>query len=338
MVVLGAGASISAGLPSLAGIFGDPSVQNYLATGAQDFHKFMQQEVWGRRGLNEIEAWETLNLEEVLTMLRQWASIQLPDGTRVPNPYSPLNHSVNTRLRRQLLGCVYHSVYVNKSGKSARDYNRLIELADTEFDLTTWATFNWDALLEQAFYYQFYKLARYPRCHPALQDWDGSDNKHLLLKLHGSVTWFFDASGEVFYAKYGKTGNRNEVVRLWEDYLQSASDCLRPMIAEPSFFKHEDLASRPFLLDQWNEFQSAVSLADLVLIIGYSLPDGDALAKQSLLTAVARKAPPQFVVVDPSEDVLKRYQRVLGSPRLSEKHMAFGDFLNTHSSLLPLLA
>ncbi|MCL4283488.1 MAG: hypothetical protein KJZ62_00145 [Fimbriimonadaceae bacterium] len=353
VVILGAGASVSAGLPSLAGIFDDPSVQNYLENDGRDFKAFLEKHVWEPRGITPREFWKGLNLEEVLTLLRQWRFSSKPNGGKHDNPHSPLNHSKNMKIQRQLLGCVYRAVYEGKSGKSPEgryDYNTLIQLADSEFDEVTWATFNWDALLEQAFYYTFYKQNRLPSCHSDLVGWDGADDKHRLLKLHGSVTWFYDTQGQVTYVPWGKTICRGDQVgEHWSAYLTSVADAPRPMIAEPSFFKHEDLIERPFLLRQWEMFDEAIAKANLVLIIGYSMPDGDAMAKQSLLTAVERDTISKFVVVDPDSTyasdglariesgVMQRYRRVLGSPRLTECKQTFGEFLDGHNSLLPLM-
>lgn len=323
-------------------------MQDYIAADGREFLEFLDKNVWMPREVAPGERWRTLNLEEVLTMLRQWRYRPKPNGGRESNPYSPLNHKKNDRLQRQLLGCVYNSVFVGKSGKDARDYNRLLRLVDNEFDHVTWASFNWDALLEQAFFWEFYRENRFPRCHPDLNGWGGEDPKHLLLKLHGSVTWFYDTSGNVFYVPYGKTKGRDEVALHWEAYLRSDKDAPRPMIAEPSYFKHEDLAERPFLLNHWSFFDRAIAEADIVIVVGYSMPDGDAMAKQTLLTAVARKAIDRFVVVDPDgvsrtdrskpeSGVLHRYRRILGGPRLTEYRCFFDEFLDDNPSLLPLV-
>lgn len=353
VVVLGAGASVSAGLPSLAGIFDDDRVQDYLANDGRECKEFLERHIWQPRGITAGEYWKGLNLEEVLTLLRQWRFTPKPKGGKRDNPQSPLNHSKNTKIQRQLLGCVYRAVHEGKSGRSGTgryDYNTLIKLADSEFDEVTWATFNWDALLEQAFYYTFYNQKRLPSCHTDLLGWDGADIKHRLLKLHGSVTWFYDIGGNVSYIPWGVTQSRGDQVgEHWCAYLTSVADAPRPMIAEPSFFKHEDLVERPFLLKQWEMFDEAIAEANLVLIIGYSMPDGDAMAKQSLLTAVERETISKFVVVDPDvtwasdgvtrieAGVMNRYRRILGSPRLRERKQTFGEFLDGHASLLPLM-
>jgi hypothetical protein len=317
---LGAGASVSAGLPALSGIFEDPAVAKYLALGASEFERFLAEYVWTPRQIAPSDRWRSLNLEEVLTMLRLWES----------DNQSPLNWAKNHKYQKQLLGCVYHSVYVDKADNGCRDYNRLIKLCDAEFDDITWASFNWDAKFEQAFYYALRGLgegARLPRCHAGLTEWEGTNSKHLYLKLHGSVSWFREAGGKVINMRFGKVGGTYPVVGAWNDYLNRGEAELQPMIAEPSFFKHEGISQNQFLHEQWCTFDKSLGQADVVLIIGYSLPDGDAMAKQSLLTAVARNPAARFIVVDPADTVFPRYLRILGENRLDQRKTGFTEFL-----------
>lgn len=324
VVILGAGASVSAGLPSLAGVFEDESVKAYLASDGRDFEIFLRKYIWGPRNVTEAERWRSLNLEEVLTLLRLWED----------NNQSPLNFKKNRNYQRQLLGCVYRSVYMDKRDNGARDYNHLIVHCDRSYDSVTWASFNWDAKFEQAFYYAFLALGQgnnLPRCHPGVNGWEGTNPKHLLLKLHGSVSWLEGPkTGTAQSLRFGAVKGARPIEKAWDSYLAGDPNALSPIIAEPSFFKHERIKKSKFLWSQWNTFDKALGQADDVLIVGYSLPDGDAMAKQSLLTLVARNPNAKVIVVDPDGDgqVLSRYTRVVGGPpRLSARKETLSDFI-----------
>jgi hypothetical protein len=332
VVILGAGASVSSGLPSLAGIFDDDVVQKYLAARAADFEEFLEKYVWKPRGIALADRWKSLNLEEVLTMLRLWEK----------DNQSPVNFKKNYGYQKDLLGCVYHSVFIDRKDNGCRDLNNLIAACDGTYDGIAWGSFNWDAKLEQAFYYQFLHVlpvsSRLPVCHPVPRGWDGAFKKHLLLKLHGSVTWFIDKKGEVHYKPYGTKISGNETKEAWDAFLSRGSTDLEPMIAEPSFLKHERIKAIQFLCEQWREFDRCLAKADLVLIVGYSLPDGDAMAKQSLLTAVARRPDARYIIVDPDRDsqVLRRYSRVLGNSRIVPHRVGLSEFLADKARLATL--
>lgn len=58
------------------------------------------------------------------------------------------------------------------------------------------------------------------------------------------------------------------------------------------------------------------SEADCVLIVGYSLPDNDPQARCKILTAFQVNQGCLWAVVDPSQEVRAKYERLLGSRRL----------------------
>jgi hypothetical protein len=284
----------------------------------------MERAIWNPRGKTIDTSDESMNIEEVLTLLKQW------EQGKCVNP--PLNFARNLRIQKQLLGCVYRSVYMDKADNHERFMNQFIRHLDTRFDHVTWGTFNWDAKLEQAFYREMEHDAagRLPKCMPELQDWDGSNDKHLMLKLHGSVSWFErPGAGGVYNLPFGRHRPPLPINVQWGKYLSGASED-KPLIAEPSFFKHEEINTRPLLRSQWEAFDDAMAVANTVFICGYSLPDGDARAKQSLLTAVARRDDVPWIVVDPDSrgEVRQRYERILGgAPRLDFRQQYMADFV-----------
>ena len=146
VVILGAGASKGLGLPLLSKVFADPEVRSYLEKDATELAEFLRNFIWEPRGLTIDSSDRTLNIEEILTLLRTWQQT----GSKL------LRVEQIRALQRELLGCVYHGVWPHKGQTSTdkRYLNSLVKWADEKFDEVTWATFNWDAKLEQAFYHQ----------------------------------------------------------------------------------------------------------------------------------------------------------------------------------------
>ena len=327
-VILGAGASVSSGLPSLGGIFADEAVMRYLKSDGLPFLKFLEQFVWSPRQIGESDRWKGLNLEEVLTMLRLWEN----------DDQSPLNWKKNRSFQKHLLGCVYNSVFVDKSNIECGDYSQLILLADEQFDHITWASFNWDTKLEEGFLSAFPAFStseQLPSCSPSPVNWPGINQKHLFLKLHGSVSWFANSSGMIIHkGSFFERSNR-EIADSWNDFLENGRG-LVPMIAEPSFFKHERIKGVSFLRRQWRRFHAELGQSDVILVVGYSLPDGDAMAKQALLTAVARNQNVRVWVVDPDQSgqVESRYVRIFGRQRLHACNQELAHFLLQRPALL----
>ncbi|MBC8066291.1 MAG: hypothetical protein H7Y17_15785 [Chlorobia bacterium] len=322
MVILGAGASAGMGLPMLGQIFKDKEVARYLTTNAHTFLRFLEDYIWQPRGVTIHESDSSLNIEEILTLLRQWERQEV----------SPLSIEENRVIQRQLLGCVPKGVYTEKgSSDSGRYLNRLVEHVDSQYDEVSWASFNWDMKFEQAFWH-FMKsrmvppLNRLPRCNSALLDWDGSNPKHYLMKLHGSVSWFTFPDQRVHNKRFGAR-KPTPIDVAWDEYLGGGCTAV-PVIAEPSFFKHEVITAGTFLWKQWEDFNSRLATAHEILVCGYSLPDGDAKAKESCLTCVAVNPKASWTVVDPSNSVLEKFGRLVGGSRVTSHCQRLGDYVN----------
>jgi hypothetical protein len=325
VVVLGAGASAGMGLPVLGKVFNDQAVRDYLANEARELREFMEEFIWGPRGVDIGAADSCLNIEEVLTLLREWERAAIP----------PINVNRNLEVQKQLLSCVHKAVYTGKGhSHPSLPLNRLVRWCDANSDQVTWATFNWDVKLEQAFWYEMESIPdkplRLPSCHPNVLDWDGRNEKHYLLKLHGSVSWFKHEDESVHAIRFGaySRGEKYPIDQRWEDYMSGRTGAV-PLIAEPSFYKHEAIQRVALLWNQWEQFNERLSYdVDIVLVCGYSLPDGDALAKNAILTSVANNPDARWIVVNPNEEVLDKYQRLLGENRMTREPKYLSDFVD----------
>lgn len=322
VVVLGAGASRGMGLPLLSEIFSDPPVVDYLNSEAEQLLQFMHRFIWQPRGLTIVESASSLNIEEVMTLLKQW----------MKTSSSPISIEENQQIQKLLLGCVQKAVYVNK-GNTERYYNDVIRWSNKEFESITWASFNWDVKFEQAFYYEMRGLGggkRLPRYIDGVRGWEGNNTKHLMLKLHGSVSWFLHPDGVLYARRFGTRRRPVPIDESWSDFLSGRNNA-KPLIAEPSFFKHDEVndADKTILKRQWALFDEKLRDASQVIVCGYSMPEGDALAKQSLLTAFAANKSIKWKVVDISPEVIRRYERLLGKAAVEPFEMTFSKFVQS---------
>jgi hypothetical protein len=184
------------------------------------------------------------------------------------------------------------------------------------FSQTTWASFNWDCIFEASYWYNSGPpMSPGSRSNPhlviRLVGWRDGFSKNTYLKLHGSVNWWL-VDGKPTYLKWASYG---DLAQKWKE-LEEGKTKDTPIILEPSAYKYEDPIYPEILKPQWDEFFKRLCEADCVLILGYSLPDNDPQARCKILTAFQVNQRCLWAVVDPSQEVRAKYERLLGSRRL----------------------
>lgn len=188
----------------------------------------------------------------------------------------------------------------------------------------TWASFNWDCIFEASFFYSSgtrgYGDRHNPRLAIDLAGWRNGPPSQEYLKLHGSVGWW-DVNGKPTYLQFGRGG---ELEKKWLEYEQNKTTDF-PIILEPSAYKYSDPVYR-LLQNQWDIFLNRLCEADYVLVIGYSLPDGDVQARSKILVGFQANPRSRWVVVDPSKTVCDRYKRILGQRRLKTYETGLAGF------------
>jgi hypothetical protein len=279
-------------------MFDDPSVRKYLAQNLW-LENYLDTCFWKPRGLKMSTAVNGLNVEEMLTCIREWDQ----ERQRFPDLKDP----EYSRFRRNLFVLIQRAVFVAKSSKAAH-LNEVIRTFDSTFKHVTWASFNWDCLLEASFWYT--KISS-PRVTFDLRDWYGHSSRHLFLKLHGGVNWW-NIDGHPTYLRFTGDG---PLVTQWDSYEARTCGNDEPIILEPSFYKYEGPMYK-LLRPQWDELLFSLLVADCVLVLGYSLPDGDSQARSTLLTAFQNSEQSRWAVVDPSPAALDRYKRFFGERRV----------------------
>jgi hypothetical protein len=316
VIVLGAGSSADFGVPTLAGLFKDNHARRYLV-GDPNLLGTLRDVFWHPRGHDLESSDKSLTVEEMLTAIRDWDGEPLDEGKK-PRDVAA--------LRRKLFVLIYKAVFEGKSSKAAH-LNPVIEFCRKTLERTTWASFNWDCMFESSFYYSSGGPGPYERTNPYVHvrmvNWRQGYLSQELLKLHGSISWWI-INGQLTYQQWGYGG---ELARRWADYAAGREGADHPVILEPSAYKYRD-APYEHLEPQWKVFFDRLLEADYVVVIGYSLPEADTMARSKILTSFQVNTRARWLVVDPSEQVCARYRRLLGDRRLTTLQMTLAGFNN----------
>lgn len=136
VVILGAGASADFGVPTLRSVFKDGRARLYLASDNR-LQELLDQIFWQPRGHSLETSEQSLTVEEMLTVLRDWEQEQ-----GLANRPS---REMLQDFRRRLYLLIYHAVFEGKSSRGGH-LNALIDICRRKLELTTWASFNWDCI------------------------------------------------------------------------------------------------------------------------------------------------------------------------------------------------
>ncbi len=303
VIILGAGASADFGIPTLRGVFTDIAVRRYLARNQWLLDR-LNEFFWIPRGQSLATAQNSLTVEEMLTILRDWE--------READAGNPELTAAIPQFKRFLNVLIFNALYEGKSSKGGH-LNPLIQFAHQHFEHTTWASFNWDCLFEASFWYNSgTTLAE--RYNPILivpiENWRGGSRRHTFLKLHGAINWWM-INDMLTYLSFGRGGG---IEATWRNYENEVPGTGYPVILEPSYYKYQDDTYR-ILESQWRAFRRSMTAADYILFVGYSLPAADTLARSKITTAFQRNTQARWALIDPSGDICRRYERLLGTTR-----------------------
>lgn len=324
VVILGAGASADFGVPTLRGVFKDVHAQHRLA---QDvlLRQHLEDVFWAPRGHTLQTSEQSLTVEEMLTLLRDWEQEVGLQNRPSKDEFSD--------FRRRLYVLIYHAVFAGKSPRG-RHLNQLIHTFRERLDRVTWASFNWDCIFESSFYYSSgdpwpYGVRHNPFLAIQLSDWRQGPKRDEYLKLHGSINWWMIAD-RLTYLRFAGGG---PLEQKWREYGEDLDGSDYPVILEPSAYKYQDEVYS-LLEPQWQRFLERLCQADCILIIGYSLPDGDYQARSKILTAFQANGNSKWLIVDPNPEACGRYRRLLGQQRVTILEMTLAGFNNDLSSNL----
>jgi SIR2-like protein len=167
---------------------------------------------------------------------------------------------------------------------------------------------------------------------------DSSESAPLVCKLHGSVNFFIGSSipngkdfGVATDVSEGKRIGMSAIPRnrptltaydaVWqlrENYGQS----LDPTIVAPTYGK---FLQYKWLKEIWHNAANALRQADMLVFIGYSMPESDGHMRAMIQAAMAHRATgdaPKVHVFDVCEGTLERYRQFFGPLQLQrDEHL-----------------
>jgi hypothetical protein len=309
VVILGAGASASFGVPTLRNLFKDPHAIEYLQANTR-LRDQLERQFWGPRGHTLETSHASLTVEEMLTLVREQSIA--------------LTRSERTLFQRSLYVLIKKAIYDGKSSRGAH-LNRLIAYADKAFDEVLWASFNWDCIFEASFYYSggtSWVDRRNPTLVIDVVGWRNCGRKHFFLKLHGGINWWFDGE-RICYLPFGR---KPDLDNRWKQFeAEPTNERDMPVILEPSYYKYSDpMYDR--LRPQWDAFEQTLQVADYILVLGYSLPEADFKARATLMRAFQLNPAARWIVIDSSPDICTKYGRLFGNRNVTCLRMPLQDF------------
>jgi hypothetical protein len=318
VVILGAGASVDFGVPPLKGLFKERYARQHLQ-GDAFLRNNLNNVFWRPRGHTLESSDESLTVEEMLTILRDWeletaACGKAPDG------------DFCNRFRKSLYVLIKKAIYDAKNTRKEH-LHPLLTFCRKHFSSTTWASFNWDCIFESTFWYSQTYYGPGSRSNPTLvlpmADWRNGTGSHTLLKLHGGINWW-KINGHLTYLSWGGDGQLNQ---KWTAFEQGNANADEPVILEPSAYKYES-PNYALLKRQWEVFFERLCEADCVIVIGYSLPENDSQARSRITIAGQVNENSRWLVVDPSDTICQRYKRLLGQTRVMTEITTLAGFNN----------
>jgi len=119
-------------------------------------------------------------------------------------------------------------------------------------------------------------------------------------------------NGRLTYVRFASSG---DLARKWSEYSKDPNFSDQPVILEPSAYKYCGDFYK-LLAPQWSKFFERLCEADCIIIIGYSLPEGDAQARSKMMTAFNINKKCKWLLIDPSESTYARFIRLLGQSSL----------------------
>lgn len=317
-MILGAGASVDFGVPPMKGLFKERYARQHLE--ADTFLRDNLNDVfWRPRGHTLESSDESLTVEEILTILRDW-ELETAACGRAPSP------GFCNQFCKSLFVLIKKAIYDSKNTRHGY-LNPLLYFCREHFSSTTWASFNWDCIFESTFWYSQPYGPPGSRDNPTLVlpmgDWRNGSPSHTLLKLHGGINWW-KINGLLTYLSWGGDGRLNQ---KWAAYEQGNQHEDEPVILEPSAYKY-DSPNYQLLKRQWEVFFERLCDADCVIVIGYSLPENDSQARSRITIAGQVNVTCRWLVVDPADTICQRYKRLLGHTRLTTEITSLAGFNN----------
>jgi len=199
-------------------------------------------------------------------------------------------------------------------------------------------SFNWDLILDHSLFDGPFEASMYGL--------DASQTPSpCLLKPHGSLNWYLEKKAQPIKdtSKVRIYPGKTKSADIWaflppRDVRTSHERIYTPFIVPPTFVKD---FSHPVSAELWRQCADALSVADRVVFLGYSLPEADLQAKfifrcgfhnQTEGTIRSKNArnkatgPAQVTLISPDSGAAKRIEGVIGRPGFDWRPMKIEDW------------
>jgi hypothetical protein len=317
VVILGAGSSADFGVPVLARMFLDSHSHKYLGMNP-DLFEMLNDIFWRPRGYSIDTSDQSLNIEQMLTIIRDW---EKEEGVQEKDKPQAV-----IRFKKGLYVLIQKAVFEGKS-TNAGHLNPLIDMCRKNFEHTTWVSFNWDCIFESSFWYSQPYNGPGSRVNPRLvidiADWRQGPANHTYLKLHGGINWWL-IDNRITYLRWTGHGSLRG---KWNEYDTVSNFKDMPVILEPSYYKYQT-SEYNVLARQWDVFLEDLLQADCIVIVGYSLPEMDINARQKILTSFQVNQDAKWLIIDPSDSAYALYHKLLGTKRVTFRQETLTSFNN----------
>lgn len=131
-----------------------------------------------------------------------------------------------------------------------------------------------------------------------------------LIKLHGSVNWFYSSRatpGDQIYLGLGSEWTNETARDNWKDDVRDKVPAIiPPTLDKGSYLNHDSLRSL------WAQAAEALRNADRVVVMGYSLPDTDLTMRFFMENCSEDWNSKELVVVDKNPDATEHFNHLLG--------------------------
>lgn len=351
VVILGAGASVSAGTPVMRNFL---VKANQLKREGVLQHSHVLNEFYRVvEILQRANAKSTLdvnNIEQVWTALEMASIFGRLGNLGQPNDeehtyLNPLNlEEATENLKRVIVDTIESSMLFPAQGPP-QVYREIASmtarrLKEGEADRLCFLTFNYDVGLDYAFLDGGVRFS-YGFREPARTTVD-------LLKLHGSLNWVKVQGGQIesvpmhsFRKLHGSNDHRlcldeNRLARKRKHDPQ-ATDSL-PYIVPPGLGKFASYKETRELRSVWQRAAQHMAGASRIIVAGYSFPATDDFFRTFFSVATISSTPlEKFIVIDTDPHVKPRYQELLGVSAHSGFEFHQADFSKTVGGLENLM-
>ena len=155
-----------------------------------------------------------------------------------------------------------------------------------------------------------------------------------LLKLHGSLNWYYSGTGsspadQVFDVGVKGPWSPDGPLPFYDDSERLVADKV-PLIVPPTAVKTA-FYSNHILANLWRQAGDALWSADELVVMGFSLPASDQLVSSMLSTSLDPDA--IVVLVDVSDDCATRFAGVIGDDLTSPDSRVEMAFIRPHNPI-----